>query len=133
MCNICNTGFNYGCNGFWGGTQRLCRDCNGNIVVNQRNTNTCGHCCGCCHQHTCNCGCGNNTGAAGNGNGNGNGGKFVCYTVCGYVTATGTNTTNMTNTANTTYGDLYYARQYGLYPYGYNRGCGCTLDALGTT
>jgi hypothetical protein len=26
--------------------------------------------------------------------------------------------------------DLYYARQYGLYPFGYNRRCGCALDAV---
>ena len=136
MCNFCNTGFNYGCNGFWGGTQMLCRGCDGTIYVNQRNITPCGngggclrpaHNCGGCH-HTCHCGCGGNTTTGNaNGNGGGNGGRFVCFTVCGNATGVGT------PTANTTGVDLYYARQYGLYPCGYNRGCGCTLDVLTNT
>lgn len=142
MCNFYNTsnasgysGCGYssynsscGCNSccnrngsFWGwGGQSICRDCNGNIRVNQRNSCGCGchrrHCC--CH-NGCGCqnGCGgsNNTGNSTNGNGG-----FTCVTFCG-------NSNTSTTTGNV---DLYYARQYGLYPYGYNRSCGCTLDAV---
>ena len=130
MCNLCNTGLNYGRSGcgynnsgwntcgcgtgVWGcGRQWICRDCCGNIRVNQGYQNTCG-----CHNS---CGNGGNTTQ----NGNGNTGRFTCVTFCGV----GNNTA--TTAANT--GDLYYARQYGLYPYGYNRGCGCTLDTVSGT
>lgn len=140
MCNFCNTCSNNGrvgcgcsscCNGngsFWNwGRQSVCRDCNGNIWVNQRNT--CG--CGCSNgsgwslASASSCGCNNGCGCNGNGtdtasNGNGNGGRFTCVTYCG---------TNGLTTA-TSNGDLYYARQYGLYPFGYHSGCGCTLDAV---
>ena len=122
MCNFYNTAGNVngysgcGCHfcgngnfGLWGcGRQWMCRDCNGNIRVNQRNT--------------CGRGCNNGCGGSATGNTtNGNGG-FTCVTFCGN---TGVTTNNVGG------GDLYYARQYGLYPYGYNRGCGCVLDALG--
>ena len=132
MCNLCNTGYNFGrtgcgchscgwntcgCgNGVWNwGGQSCCRDCNGNIWVNPR----CGHCC-----HGCNS-CGNNGNGTTTQNGNGQTGGFTCLTFCGV----GNNTT--TTTANA--GDLYYARQYGLYPFGYNCRCGCTLDGISET
>ena len=131
MCNMCNSCFNfgrstcgytnYGC-GLWGGNQTLCREGNSNFNVGCGRTNGCGNTpCG-CYQHTCNCGCGGTSGTSGNGNGNGtgNGGRFVCVTVCGNA-AVGTNTAG---------GDLYYARQYGLHPFGYQCGCGCTLDVV---
>ena len=130
MCNHYTTGFNfgqlgcgygynaYGCwNGGWG-RQTICRDACGNIVVNQGRNNCCP-----CHQ-LCN-GNGNNGngGVAQNGNTQTNG-RFTCVTFCGG---------NNGATTTTNGGDLYYARQYGLYPYGYNRGCGCTLDAVNET
>lgn len=139
MCNFCNTsngnvsscGYNVGCNGsfgLWGwGRQTICRDCNGNIRVNQRNGCGCGcnggcgcrrRCCVCNGGCGCNNGCGSDDTASNSTNGNGG---FTCVTFCG----------NAGTAANTSAnGDLYYARQYGLYPYGYNRGCGCVLDAL---
>lgn len=114
-CNsCCNRSGLFGCARQW-----ICRDCNGNIFVNQRNSGCgcCQHTCGC--QHNCGCGCGNGT----SGNSSGSNGGFACFTVCG-------NTNTATTTGNS---DLYYARQYGLYPFGYNSGCGCTLDALSQT
>ena len=133
MCNFYNTSntngysgcgygsYNNGCNsyGLFGcARQWICRDCNGTIFVNQRNSGCgCQHHCGC--QQNCGCGCSNGT----SGNSSGGNGGFACFTVCG-------NSNTSTTLGN---GDLYYARQYGLYPFGYNRGCGCTLDALSQT
>ena len=114
MCNY-YTGFNFGqtgcgCNAYpyniCGGCARqtICRDCCGTIRVNQP----------CCYNHCC----GNGTTQNGNGQTNR---PFTCLTFCGV-----NNNVASTNNA----GDLYYARQYGLYPYGYHRGCGCTLDSV---
>ena len=145
MCNQYTTGFTFGqsgcgyntygyntCgyntygngNGTWGG-QTICRDCCGNILVNQRRRN----CCGCCNPCCCN---GNVTTQNGGATQNGNGqtGRFTCITVCGVNNTTAT-TCGVNNAMSA--GDLYYARQYGLYPFGYNRGCGCTLDAVHQT
>ena len=167
MCNFCNTCYNNGrsgcgCNtcgfgtgGAWNwGRQSICRDCNGDIWVNQRNGCGCNNACGCnsgtwnqarstcgCGgawnqtRNTCGCGCGSlwnqqwNTGCGCNrggtdttSNGNGLNGRFTCVTFCGRSNSTTQTTDNGV--------DLYYARQYGLYPFGYNRGCGCTLDAV---
>ena len=93
----------------------MCRDSNGNIWVNQRNTcaRTCS--CGCHHAWGCN---GFATGTVANGNGG-----CVCATL--YA--------NENTSTNTTDCDLYYARQYGLYPFGYNSRCGCTLDVVSET
>lgn len=133
MCNLCNTGFNFGhsgcgrnscgynsCgygSGLWGcNRQLICRDCCGNIHVNQNCQSGC-HCCN-------SCGCGGNNGGTTQ-NGNGTSGRFTCVTICGAGNGSTASTTNA--------GDLYYARQYGLYPYGYKQGCGCTLDAVSET
>ena len=126
MCNCYTTGFNYGqtsCNynscgyntyggcGCGNGRQMTCRDGCENLWVSQRNRNTC-----------CSCGvCGGNGETAQNGNGQ-NGG-FTCVTFCRQG-----NSTCSTNSC-----DLYYARQYGLYPFGGRRSCGCTLDAVSET
>ena len=128
MCNYYTTGFNFGqsaCgynngyNAFGCGRQTICRDCCGNIRVNQCRQSSCFSC-----HHPCYCnGNTGNGGVAQNGNGQPCG-RFTCVTFCGV-------NSNTTATANG--GDLYYARQYGLYPYGYNRGCGCTLDAVSET
>lgn len=135
MCNFCNTCCNNGrsgcgcgscgCNSYcnngslWGwGRQLLCRDCNGNIWVNQRNTCGCNHNrCGCNHNGCGSCGCNGNAATTTT---NGNGGYLTCVTFCG--------NNGLTTTSGNS--DLYYARQYGLYPFGYNRGCGCSLDAV---
>lgn len=132
MCNQYATGFNFGqsgcgCNSYGytpygcgnGGESRqtICRDCCGNIRVTQH----VGHCCGCHHTCCCNGTNGNGT-TTQNGNGQTNG-RFTCLTFCGV--------NNNPTTANA--GDLYYARQYGLPPFGYNRGCGCTLDTFNET
>ncbi len=123
MCNICNTGYNfgqsgcgyatgyYGCNrGSWGcGTQSVCRDCNGNLRIIQRNTNNCCRCSNCWH-HDCGCNQGNGTATEGNGNN----GRFTCVTFCGTTNGFAATPAN---------GDLYYARQYGLRPRG--NGCSC--------
>lgn len=126
MCNQYTTGFNFGqgaCGynttgcGYntCGRQQWICRDCCGNIWVNQQRR-SCG--CGGCGNL-----CGNNANNVGSTqNGNGQTGRFTCVTFCG-----------VNNTQTTNNGDLYYARQYGLYPYGYNGGCGCTLDAVSET
>ena len=139
MYNQCNTGFNFGqtgcggntfgwnggcyggntfgwnggcCGNVWDG-QTICRDACGNIHVNQRRRNCC-----CCYNL---CGNGANNGTVTQ-NGNGQTGHFTCVTFCG-----------MNNTTTTNAGELYYARQYGLPPFGYNRGCGCTLNAVSET
>ena len=110
-CNICGYG-----NNAWGCSRQLiCRDCCGNIHVNQSRQNSCS----CCNP----CVCENNGDVAQNGNGQT--GRFTCVTFCGVGNGSAASTTNT--------GDLYYARQYGLYPFGYNRGCGCTLDAVSDT
>lgn len=131
MCN-CYTGFNFGQSGCGGNTstyntcgygcggarQTFCRDCCGNLRMRQ----TCANCCGC---HNL---CGYNTSADnGTATQNGNsqtGGRFTCVTFCG---------TNNSASSTMNAGDLYYARQYGLYPYGCNRSCGCTLDVVNDT
>lgn len=133
MCNFCNTGFNFGRSGCCGcsscscgcgsslwswGNQRICRDCNGNIWVNQRNSNGCG--CGCdCNScnNSCNCN-GNGTDTAENGNGN-SGRSFTSITFCG--SSNGTATTVAEN------GEAYYLRQYGLTGRRRNS-CGCNAD-----
>ena len=112
MCNQYTTGFNFG--------QSRC-GCNANVYntcgnVEARQT-TCRNHCGCC-----NCCCGNGGGGAGTQTGDGQTGRFVCVTVCG-----------VGNTQTISEGELYYARQYGLYPFGYNRRCGCVLDAVSET
>lgn len=127
MCNVWNTNAcGYGCcntnnwlNTLFGNTtQSICRDCCGNIRVNQCQNTCCG--CHCCHSCGCGCGCGNDSGSTSTDNGNGNnGGRFACFTVCG-----NTNSLTQSNTANALNGDQYYARQYGLYGYN-NSSCGC--------
>ncbi len=127
MCNTCNTGFGFcrcGCNGHgawntcnntWNngcgcnangwGFQRICRDCCGNIRVN--NTNTC---CGCSTRNTGNNGCGCS-------NGNIYGGTLR-------VIAFGGNADNATTETATNGGESYYARQYGLGSYRNSCCCG---------
>lgn len=112
MYNTCYAGTNTrtGCGncGGWNwfgnacGTQRVCRDCCGNLRVQ----NVTGCCCHRCNQCQCN-GTGNDTGTAGNGNGTGTNGGFRCITICG------ANNTTQT-TAGVDYGEAYYAQQYGL-------------------
>ena len=141
MCNVCNSNFGtnttsgYNCGGWLSSpfalansgccqnaccmTQSVCRDANGCLRIR----NASNGCCGCCN-HCC-CGNGNgNSANANNGNGstNANGG-FVCYTVCG------THGGSATTSTATIDGDAYYARQYGLCPYGVNRSCGCGCNA----
>ncbi len=137
MCNYCNS-FASGCgwNGLWRtGYQRLCRDCNGNIRVNTCNggcgcgcQNSCGCSNSCCNNHCCNNGCDNSTGNNDNTNGN-TGGGFTCVTVCGNranaATSTGNTSRGCGYTTNANATDYYYARQYGLLPYG---GCACGSD-----
>jgi hypothetical protein len=121
MCHICNANYtqNGGYNttttgGCFGFGQRVCRDCCGNVWVRR---NVCNPCC----QQT---GCHNvGTGTTDTTN-NGNGGTFGCFTICGRVFQ---NTVRQTPV--TTEFDGYYARQYGLYPYG-GRGCGCGGNAF---
>ena len=126
MYNTCNVNYTQnGCyntanttEGCLGYGQRICRDCCGNIWVRR---NTCGCTPRCLYQNatpipenTC---CGTN---GGNGCTNGgNGGQFGCFTVCGRVF----NNPVTQQTGTTTNFDLYYARQYGLYPYGGTTGC----------
>ena len=130
MCNY-YTGFNFGqsgcgcntstyntCGGGCGGCARqtICRDCCGNIRINQPYQP-------CCHNHCCGSVNGGTGTATQNGNGQTNG-HFTCLSFCGV-------NNNVTPTANA--GDLYYARQYGLYPFGCHRSCGCTLDVVNET
>ena len=119
MCNTCYTGAmqRTGCGacGEWNwvgntcGTQRVCRDCCGNLRV--QNVPACG-----CFTPYNRCGFGNGTAVAQNsGTGNGFNGGFRCITFCGL------NNTTQTTAQTTTgvdCGEAYYARQYGL-------GCGC--------
>ncbi len=85
MCNRCNSN-NYSCgccnqNSLWnilfGNTQRVCRDCCGNLVVTNNSS--------CCSCNSCNGGCGCNGFSSGNtantANGSGNGG-FACVSYC---------------------------------------------------
>lgn len=99
-----------------GSNQRICRDGCGNIWVRQNSSSCCNRCCQCCS-------CGDN-GTSSNANGNGgNGNTYGCFTICGRI-FNGATTQNIAATQNgTTYSDGYYARQYGLYPYGRNHGC----------
>lgn len=132
MCN-CYTGFNFGqsgygcntstyntCGGGYGGCakQTLCRDCCGNLRMAQTRMN----CCGCHNLCGCNTSADNGTSTQ-NGNGQTNG-RFTCVTFCG---------TNNNGASTASAGDLYYARQYGLYPYGCYRSCGCSLDVVNET
>lgn len=110
MCNLFNSTAYNGSRccyngGLWNTTQRVCRDCCGNI-----------HVCNCCN---CSCGCGgsNNSGNTQAG-GNGNGG-YGCVTVCGALTS---GATTATQTPRTSCGDAYYARQYGW--------CGCNRSSF---
>ena len=123
MYNTCNTGFGYnrsastfGSCGSWGnwgnwGVQRICRDCNGNIRVN----NACGNACSCNCNCCCNtCGCNNNdsnnsNNQQGSNGGNGTGG-FTCVTFCGNGVAQNTSFLNTSDT------NSYYTRRSG---------CGC--------
>ena len=127
MCNGCNSnrsgGYNSGC-GYTCGyatqvnatanvspfSQRLYRDCNGNIrVMNYANNSCCR--CHCCYRCPCRCGCGGNNG---------------CVTICG---ASANATASATGSANTTTNvgscDDYYARQYGLNGRNNRSRCGC--------
>ena len=124
MCNTCSnytsgcynyaqanttTGRSLGC----GCNQRICRDCCGNIWVRQNVSSCCQQC-----SHCCSC---QNNGTSGNANGNGN--SYGCFTICGRI-FNGATTQNTTATQNGfTCSDRYYARQYGLYPYGGGYGC----------
>ncbi len=97
MCNGCNwnnrsscgcnsnCGCNCGCNqnSLWnilfGNTQRVCRDCCGNLVVT--NNNSWGNGCNGCNSNCgCNCGCNNGTASASNGSGNNN--AYACVSYC---------------------------------------------------
>ncbi len=121
MCNTCN--FPYAnnsstssCNSggvlsflFGSCRQSICRDCCGNIHVNNA-SNRNGWGCGCCNS----CNYCNGYNATANGR-NGNG--FSCFTVCGNngVSASSQNSTFVN--------DAYYARQYGLSSGGRTNGC----------
>ncbi len=114
MCNFCNSSTNVStcnqssgcsstCNSWWSHYQSICRDCCGNIHVRKCPCNRCNTCntCNSCEQSNCGCGCGsNNNSYTPNTNGN-VGVAYLSY--CGNGNAT-----------NTSSGDLYYARQYGL-------------------
>lgn len=140
MCNTCNSGSTFsndgcgcnGCNGCgnscntcscnngwsngWGlfngnSRQIICRDCCGNIIVRQRSNGcSCGCSCGCCSNSCSSCGQSGSTFLLIN-NDNGRRGRR------------GSNSTQ--TTADTTDFDSYYARQYGLYPYGGRSRCCC--------
>ena len=105
----CSSYYNNSCNSNWAwGSQRICRDCNGNIWV-RTGSNGCGCSCGC--SSCCNCGCnscssnGNSTDANTNGNGNGNGdGSFACVTFCGDYAS------NLLQTSTATSGSGSYSR-----------------------
>ena len=118
MCNMYNANYTQnGCynttattGGCFGYGQRICRDCCGNIWV-RRNT-----CHTCCQQNCCQNG---GTGTTDT-NTNCNGGyNYACLTVCGRVFQN-----TVRQTGDTTGFDGYYARQYGLYPYGGRTCCG---------
>lgn len=125
MCNTCHTNYNGGCYGVttqatantsncFGCGQRICRDCCGNVWV-RRNTCGCAQTCHSCCQQNC---CQNGGSASGNNGGNG-GGNYGCFTICGRIFNTAQTNTNATTQSTQTMGcDSYYARQYGLYPYG---------------
>ncbi|MBE7085284.1 MAG: hypothetical protein E7368_04435 [Clostridiales bacterium] len=88
MCNYCNwsnrssCGCGCGCNQnglfntLFGSTQRVCRDCCGNLVVKNNNSCGCGYSCGC----GCGCGCGCNNTASTYPSSNGNG--YACVSYC---------------------------------------------------
>ncbi len=119
-CNCCR--YYNGCYGYGTCSQRICRDCCGNIWVRQTTNCNCG----------CNngCGCGNNgNGSTSSNNGNGNGQGFACVTFCG----NSSNSSGQTTTSTAYNYDEYYARQYGLNGYGGGcaaRGsqCGCNYN-----
>lgn len=102
--NVGNSCNNCCCNGsLWNsGYQRICRDCCGNIHVNQ---------CGC---NQCWNGCSNGSTTTTTGNGNGS----SCCAVC----STGS------QTLATLSGDAYYARLYGLNTGSGRSTCGCSCS-----
>lgn len=125
--NGCSCGCNNGCgNSLWNwlfgnNTQWLCRDCNGNIRVNQRSCGCgCNNCCG-CNNNGCGCNGNNGTDTASVFGNNGNN-RFACVTFC--------RNWNGSSTAFTTSngdGDSYYARQFGLFSRR-NSSCCCGSD-----
>ena len=151
MCNYCQTSsiFSNSCgrNGGWR-VQRICYDCNGNVYVivtngcvcrrlhcntfygyqdadegNTTATNGNGCCGGCtatrfaCAQNatatSINGGCGGCTAT-----------RFACAQNAVTTNANGCRCATATATA-TQDSELYYARLYGLYPYGSGRSCCC--------
>ena len=123
MCNYCQTGTIFGntnCyNTSWQVQRVWCDGCGNVHVVLSSNTQ--------CHRQTCgtyNCcqgvGVTNDTPTTTTGN--------VCRRCCGGTATQGNTTTSNLMTVQDC--ELYYARQYGLYPY--NRAtCGCGF--IGTT
>lgn len=120
MCNTCNANVtsncrrSYGCcNGCFcnnGSTfsQRVCRDCCGNIRVNQWGCGSC-NCCGC-----------NNGNAASNTSDNGYNGygqSFTCVSFCGK----GSNWSNFATASN----NEYNGRNCESRSNGSNRSCSC--------
>ena len=128
MCNYCQTSSIFsnfcGRNGGWR-VQRICYDCNGNVYVIVAN--------GCvCRRLHCNAFYGYQDADEGNTtatNGNGCCGgctatRFACAQNAVTTNANGCRCATATATA-TQDGELYYARLYGLYPYGSGRSCCC--------
>ena len=131
MCNMC-TNFTSGCGNntalttaatgttsgcFCGCGQRVCRDACGNVWVRQNTSRCLRRCCNRCCNSWDNDTDTTNNGTAGNSD-NGNG--YACITVCGRV-FNGATVQNTSAYSNNT--DWYYARQYGLYPYGRRSFC----------
>ena len=121
MYNTCYTGTmaRTGCGNYGGwnlftngcGTQRICRDCCGNLHV--QNVETCT-----CFTPWNRCLLGNGTNTAGNGGtGNATQGGFRCVTFCGVNPTQQATQTTTQGTTGVDCGEAYYARQYGF-------GCG---------
>lgn len=128
MCNGCNwsnrgscgcnanCGCNCGCNqnSLWnilfGNTQRVCRDCYGNLVVTNNNS--------CCNCNPCGC----NNGASSTGNGNAIGNAYACVSYC-------------QNVDSNVYSNVYSGNNSGYNNFnnstGYNR-CGCNAYSAWT-
>ena len=111
MCNSCYNSYNgysnysnASCgsccnNSLWnlfGGTQRICRDCCGNIIVNQNSCSSCScnSCCGCC--------C-NQNGTSGSGTSSNNDNGYGCVTFCGTLA-------NQTSSISNGYAQSNYGR-----------------------
>lgn len=101
MCNSCYNGYsgysnysNVSCgsccnNSLWnlfGGTQRICRDCCGNIIVSQNNSSHSSY-------NSCCCGCNQNGNSGSIANANNNNG-YGCVTVCGTLANQATSISN---------------------------------------